>query len=59
MAFGISVVARLFSFDWTYAVPMSGIVLGLGVSTAIGLIFGVFPARKASRMNPIEALRHE
>ncbi len=59
MALGISIVAKLFNFDWVYAVPASGIILGLGVSTAIGLIFGVFPARKAARMNPIEALRYE
>jgi putative ABC transport system permease protein len=59
MAFGISLVAKLFNFDWVYVVPLSGIVLGLGVSSAIGLIFGVFPARKAAKMNPIEALRYE
>jgi putative ABC transport system permease protein len=41
------------------AVPLWSIVLACGVSVAIGLVFGVLPANRAARMDPVEALRHE
>jgi putative ABC transport system permease protein len=42
-----------------FAVPLAVVVLALGVSTVIGLFFGLYPAFRASRLDPIEALRYE
>ncbi len=38
---------------------MSSVVLALGFSLGISLFFGIWPARRAARLNPIDALRYE
>ena len=41
------------------AAPWWTVVLGVGFSAAVGIIFGIYPARKASGLNPIDAIRYE
>jgi len=45
--------------DWETAVSLWSIVLSFGVSSGVGVAFGYYPAKKASELNPIEALRYE
>lgn len=44
---------------WSLSIAPGSVALAVGFSVAVGLIFGIWPARKASLLNPIEALRHE
>ncbi|MBI1998735.1 MAG: ABC transporter permease [Parcubacteria group bacterium] len=53
------VLRAVMELNWNFAFPLSGALLALGVSAAVGLVFGLYPARKAAKKSPIEALRYE
>ncbi|MEP6920248.1 MAG: ABC transporter permease [bacterium] len=59
LAVGISRIIMLVIPSLPASIPAWAVISGLTVSIGVGLLFGVWPARKASRLDPIECLRYE
>lgn len=60
IAFGLGLGEVLkWALDIEASVPIWSAVVAVAVSVGIGLVFGLLPANRASRMDPVEALRHE
>jgi putative ABC transport system permease protein len=51
-------MAKIFS-DMEPRIAIWSLPVAFGISVGIGIIFGLYPARSAAKMDPIEALRHE
>lgn len=52
-------VTAFAGIDWVFELPLQAIALAAGVSSLTGLVFGIYPAYKASKLSPTEALRYE
>ncbi len=59
VTFIFSEVIEGLGYHWPFLISIWSIIIAVAVSVLIGIIFGIYPARKASRISPMEALRYE
>ena len=58
VGFGIAKVITFYA-DWQTGFSLASVVIAFGTSASVGLLFGLFPARRAAQMDPVQALRFE
>ena len=50
---------RAYNFDWPFVVSIGAIIIAFIVAAGFGILFGWWPAKRAAKLNPVEALRYE
>jgi len=59
VSFLMALLMKKLGFDWDFVISITSVVMAISVSVLTGVIFGLYPSFKASRLNPIDALRYE
>ncbi len=54
-----AIIVRSLGYRWDFVISAFSIIIAISLSTLIGIIFGYYPAKRASRLSPIDALRYE
>jgi len=58
-AYVAALIIQKLGYNWPFVVTFSSIALAVGISFLVGIFFGIYPARKAAKLNLVEALRYE
>lgn len=54
-----AVIIQQLGYNWPFVITLSSVLLAVSISALVGIFFGIYPARKAAKLNIVEALRYE